>query len=98
VTVETDLPAVVTIAPGALKPRYPDGARLINVYRGEGGMAEALETWDVSDLVASTELAPLIEERGQDFPPERELGERLSGPPEEMAQALADVLQQRLRG
>jgi electron transfer flavoprotein beta subunit len=98
VTVGTDLPAVVTIAPGALKPRYPDGARLINVYRGEGEMAEALEAWDVSDLVASTELAPLIEERGQDFPPERELGERLSGPPEEMAQALADVLQQRLRG
>jgi electron transfer flavoprotein beta subunit len=98
VTVETDLPAVVTIAPGALKPRYPDGARLINVYRGEGEMAEALEAWDVNDLVASTELAPIIEERGQDFPPERELGERLSGPPEEMAQALADVLQQRLRG
>lgn len=98
VTVETDLPAVVTMAPGALKPRYPDGARLINVYRDEGEMAEALETWDVNDLVGSTDLTPLIEERGRDFPPERELGERLSGPPEEMAQALADVLRQRLRG
>ena len=98
VTVEADLPAVVTVAPGALKPRYPDGARLINVYRGAGEMGEALEAWDVNDLVGSTDLTPLIEERGRDFPPERELGERLSGPPEEMAQALADVLRQRLRG
>ncbi len=98
VTVEADLPAVVTVATGALQPRYPDGARLINVYRGAGEMGEALEAWDVHDLVGATDLTPLIEERGRDFPPERELGERLSGPPEEMAQALADVLQQRLRG
>jgi len=126
VTVEADLPAVVTILPGALKPRYPDGVRLINVYRAD----DAVEKWDVSDpstgsgqapstgltatspatstrggtrggragLVDEAALQPLLEKRGQDFPPERERGVRLSGTPEEMAQALADALRQRVRG
>ncbi len=110
VTVEADLPAVVTILPGALKPRYPDGVRLINVYRAE----DAVEKWDVSDpstgsgqapstglragLVDEAALQPLLEKRGQDFPPERERGVRLSGTPEEMAQALAGALRQRVRG
>jgi len=93
-TVEADLPAVVTVLPGALKPRYPDGVRLINVYQAE----DAVEKWDVSDLVDEAELQPLLEKRGQDFPPERERGTRLSGGPEEMAQALADALRQRVRG
>jgi len=51
VTVEADLPAVVTVPPGSLKPRYPDGVRLINVYKGVGEIAKALERWDVADLV-----------------------------------------------
>jgi electron transfer flavoprotein beta subunit len=89
---EADLPAVVTVYPGALKPRYPDGVRLINVYRDEG----AVEQWDVADLVAPDDLAPLLEKRGQDFPPERERGVRLEGAPQEMAQALAGVLKQRI--
>lgn len=92
VTVEADLPAVVTVLPGSLKPRYPDGVRLINVYRAE----DAVERWDVSDLVDEASLQPLLEKRGQDFPPERELGVRLSGTPEEMAQALADALRERV--
>jgi electron transfer flavoprotein beta subunit len=90
VAVEADLPAVVTVLPGALKPRYPDGVRLINVYRAE----DAVERWDVAGLVDETALQPLLEKRGQDFPPERELGVRLSGTSEEMAQALADALRQ----
>ncbi|MBL7063615.1 MAG: hypothetical protein ISS49_05320 [Anaerolineae bacterium] len=90
VTVEADLPAVVTVSPGALKPRYPDGVRLINVYRAE----DAVEKWDVAGLVDETALQPLLEKRGQDFPPERELGVRLEGRPAEMARALADALQQ----
>ena len=94
VAVEAELPAVVTVLPGALKPRYPDGVRLINVYRAE----DAVEKWDVSDLVDEAALQPLLEKRGQDFPPERERGTRLSGGPEEMAQALADALRQRVRG
>jgi electron transfer flavoprotein beta subunit len=94
VTVEADLPAVVTISPGALKPRYPDGVRLINVYRAQ----DAVQRWDVSDLVGEEGLRPLLEKRGQDFPPERERGARVGGTPQEMAQALADALHQRVYG
>jgi len=97
VTVEADLPAVVTVLPGVLKPRYPDGVRLINVYKGVGDLAAALEQWDVNDLVDAEALTPLVERRGQDFPPERERGARVSGTPEEMAQVLADALRQRVR-
>jgi len=97
VTVEADLPAVVTVLPGVLRPRYPDGVRLINVYKGVGDLAAALEQWDVNDLVDAEALTPLVERRGQDFPPERERGARASGTPEEMAQVLADALRQRLR-
>ena len=52
VAVEADLPAVVTVLPGALKPRYPDGVRLINpgavgYPTGEKGTARyALLTWE----------------------------------------------------
>jgi len=98
VSVEVDLPVAVTMQPGALKPRYADGIRLINIYRGEGEIAEALEHWDVAELLASDELTPLLEDRGRDFPPERSRGERVEGTPEDMAQAVADALRQRLRG
>jgi electron transfer flavoprotein beta subunit len=94
VTVEADPPAVVTVLPGALKPRYPDGVRLINVYRAE----DAVEQWDVGDLVDEAALQPLLEKRGQDFPPQRERGVRVSGTPEEMAQTAADALRQWVRG
>jgi electron transfer flavoprotein beta subunit len=93
VAVEADLPALVTMSPGTLKLRYPDGVRLINVYRAE----DAVERWDVGDLVDEGVLQPLLEKRGQDFPPERERGVRVSGTPEEMAQALAGALRQRVR-
>jgi len=96
--VETDLPATVTMQPRSLEPRYANGVRLINIYRGEGEIAEALEQWDVADLLAPDELTPLLESRGRDFPPERKRGERVEGTPAEMAQTVADALQQRLRG
>jgi electron transfer flavoprotein beta subunit len=92
VILEADLPAVVTVHPGALKPRYPNGVRLINVYRDQG----AVEQWDVAELVDTSDLAPLLEKRGQDFPPERERGVRVSGTPEEVAQTLAGALRKRL--
>ena len=97
VAVEADLPAVVTVLPGVLKPRYPDGARLINVYRGVKEMANALERWDVADLMEAQALKPLIERRGQEFPPERERGARVSGTPAQMAQTVAEALGQRVR-
>ena len=96
--VEADLPAVVTVLPGSLKLRYPDGVRLINVYRGAGEIAEALERWDVADFADAEALQPLMERRGQDFPPERELGGRASGTPVEMARTVANVIRQRMRG
>jgi electron transfer flavoprotein beta subunit len=92
VSFEADLSAVVTVHPGVLKPRYPDGVRLINVYRDAG----AVETWDVAELVDTGNLVPLLEKRGQDFPPERERGVRLEGTPDEMAGALADALRKRV--
>jgi len=42
-------------------------------------------------LADESALQPLIEKRGQDFPPERERGVRFSGTPEE----LAGILRQR---
>jgi len=93
-----DLPAVVTVPAGVLKPRYPDGVRLIDVYRRDKQMAEAVEQWDVTDLLAVNERVSLLEDRGRDFPPERERGTRVEGTPEEAAEALAEVLRERLRG
>jgi len=95
-TVEADIPAVVTVVRGALKPRYPDGVRLINIYKGVGDIAAALEEWPVADVAEVG--APLVERRGQDFPPERERGVRAGGSAGEMAQAVADVLLQQMRG
>ncbi|MBN1954883.1 MAG: hypothetical protein JW900_07510 [Anaerolineae bacterium] len=94
---EAALPVMVTVAPGALEPRYPDGARLINIYRGQGEVAAALETWDAADLVDADALQPLLERRGQEFPPERERGVRASGGLEEMARSAADALRRQVR-
>lgn len=96
VTAEADLPAVVTMLPGSLKPRYPDGVRLINIYKGVGEIAQALERWDVADLVDADGLRPLLERRGRDFPPERERGSRVTGAAQDMAQAAANALRQRM--
>ncbi|MGB9776783.1 MAG: electron transfer flavoprotein subunit beta/FixA family protein [Anaerolineae bacterium] len=96
VQVEAPLPAVVTFVPGALKLRYPDGRRLINIYKGVGDIAAALERWEAKDLVAPEALTPVLERRGQDFPPERERGVRLTGSGEEMARSAADALRARL--
>jgi electron transfer flavoprotein beta subunit len=96
VKVEAPLPAVVTVVPGALKPRYPNGRRLINIYKGMGEIAAALERWEATDLVAPEALVPMLERRGQDFPPERERGTRLSGTLEEVARAAAEALRARL--
>lgn len=96
VGVEVSLPAVVTIRPGALKPRYPNGVRLINIYKGVGEIAQALERWSATNLVEADALTPVVERRGQDFPPERERGTRLTGSPEEIARAAAEALCERL--
>ena len=96
--VEAELPAVVLMVPRSLKPRYPDGTRLIHVYRDEGEMAHALEHWDVSDFLGTADLAPTVVPVGRDFPPERVLGERVEGTPHDMAEVVAGALQERIPG
>jgi len=98
VAVEVDLPCVVTFPVGSLKPRYPDGTRLVNVFRGLGEGASALEEWEVGELVDPLVLMPVRESRGQRYPPERERGVRVGGTCEEMAQSAADALQRHLPG
>ena len=61
-----------------------------------GEVAAALERWEVADLVDVEGLKPLLERRGQDFPPERERSVRLSGTLEEIARAAADALREHL--
>lgn len=95
--VEADLPAVALVASEALKPRYSDGVRLINVYRREGDVASALEKWDVADYLMPEELVPAVRSIGRDFPPERERGERVTGTPTELGKVIAEALQNRLR-
>ena len=96
--VEADLPAVVLMAPGALKPRYPDGVRLINVYRGNGGMEGVVERWHVDEHLSPTETTPLLEFIGRDFPPERQRGELIEGTLDDVARTMAEALRSRLRG
>jgi electron transfer flavoprotein beta subunit len=93
-SVSVSLPCVVTVAPRTVTPRYADGVRLVNVFRGAGEEAAALESWDVDGFVESQLLVPCWERRGRRFPPVRERGSRVTGTCEEMAQALADSLRQ----
>jgi hypothetical protein len=87
---------VVTVAAGVVKPRYANGTRLVNVFAGEGEAAAALESWVVDELVDPQALVSDWERRGRRFPPERELGFRITGTNEEMAVALATTLRQHL--
>ena len=96
--VEADLPAVVLMVPGALQPRDPNGTRLINVYRGAGGLEGAVERWNVGDHLSPTEASPLVESLGRDFPPERQRGELVDGALEEVTGTVADALRARVRG
>lgn len=93
VVVEADLPAVATVETGAPPLRYPDGTRLINVYRDPAGV----EAWPLSESVDRESMRPVVELRGQDFPPERERGVHVVGSPSEMAQAVANQLLPRLQ-
>jgi electron transfer flavoprotein beta subunit len=93
VTIDVDLPVVATLQPGALRLRYPDGTRLINVYREPA----AVEARPLSDSVNRAGIRPVVQLIGQDFPPERERGVHVVGTPEEMAQAVAQQLLPRMQ-
>jgi len=86
---EADLPAVVSVAPDSNQPRYAPGAKIINVYKDK----HAVETHTPADLqLTEADLTPITEVRGESFPPERELGERLEGSPDELARQVAEVI------
>jgi len=89
--VEVGLPALLSVAPQANQPRYPHGARIMNAYR-----EWEVTTWNLADLgLTEEELSPLIGLQRQAFPPERTLGEILTGTPEEVAKELAHILKTR---
>ena len=86
--VEVGLPALLSIAPQANQPRHPHGARIMNAYR-----EWEVTTWSLADLdLTEEELNPLIGLQRKAFPPERTLGELITGTPDEAAKELAQIL------
>jgi electron transfer flavoprotein beta subunit len=86
--VEVELPAVVTVAPEAFKPRYAHGARIMNAYREW----EVL-VWNAADLALDeAALQPLQVLRSQTFPPPLEIGETFRGDPASVAQDVVTAL------
>jgi electron transfer flavoprotein beta subunit len=87
-TVKTPLPAVVTVAPEAFRPRLPHGARIMNAYR-EWDVA----VWDLEDLdLAEADLSPKLALRREGFPPPLETGEVYRGDPYSVAQDVVIAL------
>jgi electron transfer flavoprotein beta subunit len=81
-TLRAPLPAVVSVAPEAFRPRYAPGARIMNAYR----------EWDVTTRSAADleldegALKPLLTFRSESFPPPLEVGEKFRGEPADVAQ------------
>ena len=89
-SVKVDLPAVVSVAAEAFRPRYAHGARIMNAYQQWDVTA-----WGASDLDLSAEhLVPLLSFRGQSFPPPLEVGEQFRGDPAAIAQDVVITLKQ----
>jgi electron transfer flavoprotein beta subunit len=70
---ECDLPAVVTFSREAPSLRYAHGGDIIIAYRDK----KAVETISADDL-GLTDLQPIVVERGQSTPPEREFGKAVN--------------------
>lgn len=84
-----EIPAVVAVARDSNQPRYAHGREVINTFKAK----EAVEVLTLADLhLTEAEVAPLVEVRGQAFPPERELGRRLEGAPEDAARQVVEVI------
>ncbi len=85
------LPAVASVAPGAIRPRYPHPARIANAWN-----PGLLETWTVADLGVSAEaLTPDTETGGLILGPERTRGQIIGGSPQEAAAELLNILRSR---
>jgi electron transfer flavoprotein alpha/beta subunit len=90
VEMETDLPALVTVASEANVPRLPPAPDIMDAYR-----EREVTVWDAANLgFDPEELAPLTQAQRAFVPPERER-EILTGDPEEVAQDLARRLKER---
>jgi len=86
--IEASLPALLTVVQNANEPRYPTGAGIINAYR-----EWEVTVWGAYDLgLEAADLQPLTEEKRISFPPERELGTKITGAPEEAARELVQYL------
>jgi electron transfer flavoprotein beta subunit len=80
-TVRASLPAVVSVAPEAFRPRYAHGARIMSAYRDW-----QVTTWDAAGLELDEEaLKPLLAFRSEGFPPPLEVGEKFRGEPADVA-------------
>jgi electron transfer flavoprotein beta subunit len=80
-TVTALLPAVITVAPEAFPPRYAHGARIMSAYREWD-----VPVWSADDLgLVEAALTPLLDFRGEGFPPPLE-AEVYQGDPETVAQ------------
>jgi len=75
-TVRAPLPAVVSVAPEAFRPRYAHGARIMNAYREWD-----VTTWSAADLrLDGDALNPLLAFRSEGFPPPLEGASRPTWP------------------
>ena len=85
------LPAVISIAPGASRPRYPHPARIAIAW--EPGW---VETWGTETLnLSEGALAPDTEPAGLVLGPERIRGQVIKGSVQEAARELAGLLKTR---
>ncbi len=81
-------PAVVSMAPGPDRPRYPTAARIANAYRPD--LVDVLNAAELGLDAAA--LAPDYREGGLVLGPERTLGQTLSGSTGEAAEAVLEIL------
>jgi electron transfer flavoprotein beta subunit len=87
-TVALACPAVIAVAPGTSRPRWPSAQRIANAYR-----PGLVDVWSAADLgLDADSLAPDTEPGGLLLGPERTRGQYLSANPEEAATALLEVL------
>jgi len=87
--VEADVPAVIAIARDSNQPRYAHGREILNTFKAK----DAVEVLSLADLhLTEAEVMPLVEVRGESFPPERELGRMLDGSLDDAAHQIVEVI------
>jgi electron transfer flavoprotein beta subunit len=85
------LPVVVTVAPEAFPPRLAPGDRIMNAYQKWD-----VQIWSAADLdLGDGGLDPLLEHRGESFPPPLEVGEQFRGDPQTVAADIVAMLRQK---